>query len=117
MEVNPMPDTPKYYPVLVRIVSLLQGLPLTTFRAAVVARTTNDGQLQMDERLLYRFVMGYKGRDFSCGEDHVTGYRRLALDYLSSKMDKAIGYGRKALEPVVEIEIDLRDVQPRQLPA
>lgn len=102
----------KYYPIIARILLLLDGQPLVTFRASIVA--SNNAEVATDYRMIHRFIMEYKGFSESCGErrEYCEMYRRKAEVYLATKVGKAKRFEGKTLEPMVEIEIDLRGVVP-----
>ncbi|MDO8576326.1 MAG: hypothetical protein Q7R90_03355 [bacterium] len=107
-----MPEsTIKFYPVIARVLLLLGGLPLVTFRAAIVAVRAEE---LASYRMVHRFVMEYKGPSDSCSDNKecVNGYRDKAKQYLEKKMAKARRFEGKTLEPMVEVEIDLRRVKP-----
>lgn len=103
----------KYYPIIARILLLLGGLPLVTFRASIVA--SENAEVATDYRMIHRFIMEYKGYSESCSErreEDCRMYRRKAEVYLAMKVGKAKRFEGKTLEPMVEIEIDLRGVTP-----
>ena len=105
-----MPEsTVKYYPVIARILLCLGGLPLVTFRASIVSVTPDE---LSSYRMVHRFIMEYKGPSDSCNEEevHMRLYRDKAVRYLQGKAYRAKRYHNQILEPIVEIEIDLRGV-------
>lgn len=108
-----MPEsTIKYYPVIARILLLLGGLPLVTFRASIVSMSPEE---VASYRMVHRFLMEYKGRSKSCSENneaYVHHSRDQMLEYLGEKTDKFKRNGNKPIEPVVEVVIDLRGVTP-----
>lgn len=100
-------ETVKYYPVIARILTLLQGESLMTFRAAIISR---KGAFEHHDGVIPRFLMEYKGASCSCStinEQHVEFYRGQIRDYLSRKCLMA-RREQKQLELKVEIIIDLR---------
>ncbi|MFA7309471.1 MAG: hypothetical protein WC050_01065 [Candidatus Paceibacterota bacterium] len=111
-----MPESSvKYYPVIARILLLLGGLPLVTFRASVVSVTPDE---LSSYRMVHRFIMEYKGPSDSCAEEEVNMrlYRDKAARYLQGKIYRAKRYKNQILEPTVEIEINLRGVTARVQP-
>ncbi|HTR18921.1 MAG TPA: hypothetical protein VMH91_03020 [Candidatus Paceibacterota bacterium] len=100
----------KYYPVLARILLLLGGLPMVTFRTSVVTARN----LTINNDLIHRFVTEYKGPSHSsCENEHYVGfYRDKSLEALERKARKLKRFKNQTFEPVVEIEIDLRGVMP-----
>jgi regulator of sigma D len=107
-------DTIKFYPFIARILLLLDGLPLVTFRAAIVAARAED---ITSYRMIHRFVMEYKGRSESCSEndDYMAMCHFKIYEYLQSKLHKARWYENRSLQPVTEVEINLREATIRTL--
>lgn len=107
-----MPESVKYYPVVARILLLLEDKPIVSFRASVISR---PGEFVADYRLVHRFIMEYKGATYTCdasNPEYVDFYRCRAEDYLRDTCSKASRYKGKTLEQQVGIEIDLRAVNP-----
>lgn len=108
-----MPDTLKYYPVLARLLLLLEGNPIITYRAAIVTR---QQPFIIDYRMVYRFVTEYKGGEYGGAEQYHELHRSQAMRYLEKLIYKAEWYDKKALEPMVEVEINLRGVKAVKVP-
>lgn len=103
-----MPESDvKYFPVLARILLLLDGKPITLFRTSIVSRRKS---LEPDFDLVHRFVTEYKGKSRDCAEGHPVEamYRTEMIEHLTTKCKKEAHFMGKKYEPMVEITIDLR---------
>lgn len=104
-----MPEsTIKYYPVLAKILLTLNGKPVVSYRGLIIAVS---GEFIANDHLIPRFVTGYKGASFDFAEE-IAGDRDVwkpdAIAYLNKKERKKNFFEGMQLEPMVEVEINLR---------
>lgn len=106
-----MPESIKYYPVVAQLVSFLGEHRLTTFHAAIISA---QNQEDLASRVMQRLVIGYRGPHDACGnnEEYKEMYRGHYRRYLQNKARTEKRFKDRILEPIVEIEIDLRGVTP-----